>query len=147
MKGPHINLFDVLAYAGTLPFIFCAGALSMGYTELPHVGTLHEILASYTLMILTFMAGTHWGEYIAGNVHNEINLLVTSNVIALGGWILFLLAPPYTFFIGCIALFITLLWIEWTLHRHKLIGFKYFRMRITATAIVTLSLLVAAFAP
>ena len=55
MKKPS----PYLTFAGTIPFIACAVLITLGVDSLSVLGKTSHILASYGLVIATFMAGAH----------------------------------------------------------------------------------------
>ena len=98
-------------------------------------------MLSYGLLIIAFMAGVHWGQYLSG-VRGQMNLLVSSNFVALLAWFGFLLLPTVWFFVLLVALFAVLYFIDMQLHAPS----DYLKTRRNVTAVVCLSLLVTAFA-
>lgn len=70
------RLYTLLTYAGTLPFIACAILLFVNVQGLPLLGSLTDIAAAYALVIVSFMAGTHWGSYLVSQEASPFNLFV-----------------------------------------------------------------------
>ena len=134
---------SLLAYAGTLPFIACA-AVSIVRADLPVGLSPTVIAAAWALTICAFMAGVHWGQYLAGTPQPGINLLVTSNAIAIIGWLTFLLLPASPSLIVFAGLFAVLLAIDARLKKAGHIARTYWITRMGVTAIVVASLLVTA---
>ena len=135
------KLYTVLALAGTIPFI--AGALLplVGLEALPHLGPLDQLVASYGLAIVCFLAGAHWGTYLARRPTNSLNLFVISNVIFLAVWFAYVGAGIKTAIGMQIFAFLTLLLIDLRLRSGDVISATYFRVRAVATLIAIVSLL------
>ena len=58
--------YTALALAGTIPFIAGAVLPMLCHDSLPHLGPLDQLVSSYGLAIVCFLAGAHWGIYLAG---------------------------------------------------------------------------------
>lgn len=141
MNSSRYNLVRVLPYAGALPFIAGALLLLTGVQDVPHLGPTRMIVLSYGLLIVSFMAGIHWGQYLSG-VRSGVNLLASSNAVALAAWFGFLLLPASWFCLLLVVLFAAL----YGLDRMISAGTDYVATRRNVTGIVCLSLVVAAFA-
>jgi hypothetical protein len=139
------TLLRILPYAGTLPFVGCAVLLLTGVRNLLPFGDVTTIALAYGLAIVSFMAGVHWGQYLAG-VRTRVDLLISSNMVALVAWSGFLLLPKLHFCLLLIVLFIVLNSIDGHLHHQGAIDRHYRQLRNYVTAVVCLSLLVAGFA-
>jgi hypothetical protein len=135
------QLLRTLPYAGVLPFIACALLSFLGIKDVPPLGNTKTIMLTYGLTIVSFMAGVHWGQVLSG-VKSNINLLVSSNVVALVAWFGFLLLPPHYFSALLMMLFVALYVIDRQLHPKS----DYLTTRRNVTALVCLSSVVAAFA-
>jgi hypothetical protein len=133
----------LLAYAGTVPFIACA-AVSIVQPDLPVALSPIVMSAAWALTICAFMAGVHWGQYLAGTRGPDINLLVTSNAIAIAGWLAYLLLPGSASLVVFAGLFTVLLAIDARLRKVGHIERNYWTTRMGVTAIVVASLLVTA---
>jgi hypothetical protein len=134
-----------LAYAGTLPFIFCAGAPWLGLPVLPGVGPCTEIAAAYGVAIVSFMAGAHWGTYLYQSARIPLNLFLTSNAITVSVWLAFILTPVAIALAVLLGAFLVLLSIDTRLAQVRLLSDDYMRMRRNVTAIVV-TMLVITFA-
>jgi Protein of unknown function (DUF3429) len=141
MKSNNPNLLHLLPYAGALPFIACACLVIARMDHLPMLGPIETIAQSYGLLILSFMAGVHWGQHVSG-VRGQVNLLVSSNAVALAAWFGFLLLPAHWFYSLLIALFTGLYLIDRPLQADP----DYLGVRRNVTLLVCLSLLVLAVA-
>jgi len=142
MKKPS----PYLTFAGTIPFIACAFLLMIDVVTVPVLGSVVGILSAYGLVIASFMAGAHWGNHLGLADDNEwaIKLPIYSNVIALSLWLGFLSLSASSFIWLLVIGFTSLLVIDYGLHRARIISHTYFKVRKYVTAIVVVSLVVAA---
>ena len=132
------SLYNFLALAGTLPFIGCALLPLFGVSEIAPLGPLDSVANSYGLLV-SFMAGAHWGQFLTGNQTAPVNLFISSNVIALLVWFAYLGAGVKLAIAGQLLAFLTLLSIDYRLRSADIISQKYWRTRMTVTSIVVLS--------
>ncbi len=144
MKRPHSKRLMMLPLAGVIPFAGGAVLLLLGQSSLFGLNVQNMVL-SYGLLIASFMAGVHWGQYLSG-VRTRIDLLVSSNGVALAAWGGYLLLPKLHFCLLLIVLLISLNAIDGHLHEQGAIDRSYRRLRNYVTAAVCASLLVAGFA-
>jgi hypothetical protein len=136
------KLYTALALAGTLPFIASALLPLLGHDSLPHLGPLDQVVASYGLAIVCFLAGAHWGVYLSGRSTGSLNLFVISNVIFLAVWFAYV-GAGINIAIGIqVAAFLALLFIDLRLKNSDVISAAYFQVRMMATMIAVVSLLV-----
>ena len=142
MKKPS----PYLTFAGTIPFIACAFLLMIDIETVPILGSVADILSAYGLVIGSFMAGAHWGNHLGLDDDNKwaIKLPIYSNVIVLGLWLGFLILSASSFIWLLVIGFISLLVIDASLHRAQIISHAYFKVRQYVTAIVVISLGIAA---
>ena len=142
MKKPS----PYLTFAGAIPFVACAFLLMIDVVTVPILGSVVDILSAYGLVIASFMAGAHWGNHLDLADDNKwaIRLPLYSNVIALGLWLGFLILSPSSFIWLLVIGFISLLVIDYSLHRAQIISHAYFKVRQYVTAIVVISLVIAA---
>ncbi len=142
MKKPS----PYLTFAGAIPFVACAFLLIIDVVTVPILGSVANILSAYGLVIASFMAGAHWGNHLSLADDNKwaIRLPLYSNVIALGLWLGFLILSASSFIWLLVIGFISLLVIDYSLHRAQIINHKYFKVRQYVTAIVVISLVIAA---
>ena len=142
MKKPS----PYLTFAGAIPFVACAFLLMIDVVTVPMLGSVVDVLSAYGLMIGSFMAGAHWGNHLDLADDNKwaIRLPLYSNVIALGLWLGFLILSPSSFIWLLVIGFISLLVIDYSLHRAQIISHAYFKVRQYVTAIVVISLVIAA---
>lgn len=142
MKKPS----PYLTFAGTIPFVACAFLLMIDVVTVPILGSVVDVLSAYGLVIASFMAGAHWGNHLSLADDNKwaVRLPLYSNVIALGLWLGFLILSTSSFIWLLVIGFISLLVIDYSLHRAQIISHTYFQVRQYVTAIVVISLVVAA---
>lgn len=141
MNSDRVHLLRMLPYAGAAPFVAGSMLTVLQIQRLPFLGATQHILLTYGLLIVSFMAGVQWGQYLAG-ARASVNLLVSSNVMALLAWFGFLLLPAFWFSLLLIFLFATLYVIDTQFQSDV----EYLKTRRNVTALVCLSLLVATFA-
>ncbi|MGE6474325.1 DUF3429 domain-containing protein [Psychrobacter sp. NPDC078631] len=142
MKKPS----PYLTFAGTIPFIACAFLLMVDVVTVPMLGSVGDVLSAYGLVIASFMAGAHWGNHLDLADDNKwaVRLPLYSNVIALGLWLGFLILSASSFIWLLVIGFISLLVIDYNLNRAQIISHAYFKVRQYVTAIVVISLVIAA---
>lgn len=141
--GPT-RLYAWLAYAGALPFVACALLPVTGIVELPLLGSLQAVAGSYAIVIVSFMAGTHWGHALADPAGPRPGLLLVSNAVTLAAWFAFLLAPLPLVLVVCAAAFALLLLVDYRLRRSGTHARTYLRTRRNVTTIVIVALGLAA---
>ena len=143
---PHsVKFHFYLVYAGSLPFIILTAFLLFDAEFVPYLGETINILATYGLIISVFLAGVHWGQYLASVDGSPIYLPIISNIIAVFVWVAYLSMPIYVYLISLIFVFILLLTIDFRLAKIDQISQSYFRLRLRITMIVLISLAVSAF--
>ena len=136
----NTKLYTLLALSGTIPFIAAALLPMLGYDSLPHLGPLVQLVASYGLAIVCFLAGAHWGIYLSGRSDPSLSLFVFSNAIFLAVWFAYV-GSDVKMAIGMqILAFLILLFIDLRLRSGGVISATYFRVRTVATLIVIISL-------
>ena len=142
MKKPS----PYLTFVGAIPFVACAFLLMIDVVTVPMLGSVVDILSAYGLVIASFMAGAHWGNHLDLADDNKwaIRLPLYSNVIALGLWLGFLILSASSFIWLLVIGFISLLVIDYNLHRAQIINHTYFKVRQHVTEIVVISLVIAA---
>lgn len=142
MKKPS----PYLTFAGAIPFVACAFLLMIDVVTVPMLGSVGDVLSAYGLVIASFMAGAHWGNHLSLADDNKwaIRLPLYSNIIALGLWLGFLILSASSFIWLLVIGFISLLVIDYSLHRAQIISHAYFKVRQYVTAIVVISLVIAA---
>ncbi len=131
------KLERTLALAGAVPFVAAALLLWLGPLDTSGWRASALLgLASYSLVILSFMAGTLWQQH-------SVRSTLLSNVIALVAWFSYWLLPVATFLAVAIVLFSWLLWLDWLRYRGGAISGHYWQSRRAVTALVCAALLAA----
>lgn len=134
-----------LAYLGAIPFVIGAFLIFLGYERVLFINDVVRVVNSYGLIIVVFMAGIHWGNYLSDNRCNSINLLLLSNIITLFSWFSFLFMPAkLSVIVYCLA-FSCLLYLDSKLLSLNVISVTYFKLRLVITSIVIASLLLVSF--
>ncbi len=134
-------LYQGLAFAGALPFVACALALLAGVKSFAPFGALDTLAGSYGLAIVSFLAGTHWAVQLLRFAETPYNLFIASNIIFLAVWFAWVLGSlAWALSIQVVA-FVYLLFVDHRLSISGVTSSSYFRVRSTATAAATLSLL------
>jgi len=135
-----------LTFAGAIPFVACAFLLMVDVVTVPMLGSVVDILSAYGLVIASFMAGAHWGNHLDLADDNKwaVRLPLYSNVTALSLWLGFLILSASSFIWLLLIGFISLLIIDYSLHQAQIISHAYFKVRQYVTAIVVISLVIAA---
>lgn len=137
------RIHHFLAYLGSLPFVFCAFlAAANKFFQFNLVANfdLELILKSYSILIVSFMSGVIWGQFLTYQTKPKINLFIISNLITLFCWFSFLLLPTKSFLINVIFSFVSLVLIDQNLLSLDLIERRYYKTRQLVSAIVCLSL-------
>jgi len=128
----------LLALAGAMPFWLCTLALLLGLDGVGWVGVAaSQLLASYTLLIVSFMAGTLWQR------HNT-RTTALSNLIALLAWFSYWVLPLASFLLVAAVLFSWLLQIDGQRYRSGMLSHHYWQTRKAVTLLVCLALVVSA---
>lgn len=142
MKKPS----PYLTFAGAIPFIACVLLLVIGISDIPILGATADVLSAYGLVIASFMAGSQWGNHLslADDDKWAIRLPLVSNVIAIALWLGFLMLPVVGFIWLLVIGFASMWMIDYGLNRSRIITPDYFKVRTYVTAIVIVSLIVAA---
>lgn len=142
MEQHEIKTAWTLAALGVLPFWLLPLIELMFEPSLPW--SLTAISLVYSAVIISFIAGTHWGVCLMRNV--KLDLFIKSNVITLIAWASVFLMPMVALIIMA-ACFIYLLMIDKRLYDDLIIDDWYFalRKRITTTVIASFPLAMVAY--
>jgi len=135
--------YPVLTYAGTLPFIFCTLCFIFNIQTVPVLGQVNQILGTYSIIISSFIAGSHWGIHLNLSDKWEVYLPIFSNINAVFIWISFIIFPFKVLLIILVISFLALLIIDLNLFKKDLISRKYFHTRSLVTLIVTTNLIIS----
>jgi hypothetical protein len=140
------RLYKVLTLTGTLPFLASAVIAAGGASSISALLPAAELAGSYGLAILSFLCGTHWATQLHSRENLPTNLLLISNFIVVAVWITYLIPGNEVLMLTTqIIAFLYLLHIDRSLLRGGRITRDYFGVRLLATAIAILSLLVVIY--
>ena len=137
---PPNRFASLLTYAGVLPFLilsfyqcFYPGHSLLGFN--PRV-----LFQAYAAVILSFLAGIHWGIALQNPARCQRTLFVSSNLIALLAW--GTLFKPLHLITSCVLMlaFLYQLLFDACLWRQGLLATWFFRLRLSVTLPVMLSL-------
>lgn len=135
-------LYSTLAFAGLLPFLAAAIASLVGAWPLVAFATPDDLANGYGLVIVCFLAGIHWATAIYHESAARNWLLLVSNVILLAVWIAYVFSPMSVSLLVQITALNVMLGIDFGLKEDGLISAQYWRVRLIATALASISLLV-----
>jgi hypothetical protein len=129
------NLIKLLTYFGALPFFL---AIYIGLTNQSFLDVVGiQWFLTYGLLILSFMAGTLWGQVVNGNVKVK-RIALVSNAITLSAWFALLLADPAVVLIimalGFVALYLLEAVVMSPIKRPDY--YRVLRLRVTALVVV-----------
>lgn len=133
-----IKLAKRLTYAGTLPLLACIVGIVVTKVTL----AFHIIASAYAGVIIAFVCGIHWTVYLFIAEKCPINLLISSNVIALAAWLSLLIRSAHTTYIMQLSCFGVLLLLEYKLVKIAILPEWFWQLRRNATLIVCLSLII-----
>lgn len=132
----HSNLIKTLTYLGVLPFLL-AIYLHVSHTSFLDIEGTQWFL-TYGLVILSFMAGTLWGQVVNANSGIK-RIALATNAMTLSAWFAFLLAGTASVLpimaLGFIALYI----LESLLISHVQRPEYYLGLRLRVTALVVVA--------
>ena len=160
----NMTVARILTYLGTLPFLY-GGLQAFGIAPLSEVFNfdVSRALMGYAVVILSFIAGIHWGVALGEMPSQSVaptdspllnknhtpllanKLLISSNVIALWAWALFLFAESHQAWLGLALGFVVLLWIDKSWLRLNQQRVWFWRLRWQASLIAIISMLANAF--
>ena len=136
MAQRNQRLAQLLVYSGALPFIACVCLSVIGWD----IFDARWYGISYGAIILSFLAGIHWGVYLFTSPSCPQNLFITSNIAALLGWLSLLVYPHWGAFLLLILCFSWLLLLDHKLFKLDILPDWFYRLRVHATIIVIASL-------
>jgi hypothetical protein len=132
----HSKLIKLLTYLGALPFLLAIFLSLFDHTFLGVKGT--QWFLTYGLVILSFMAGTLWGQMVNESANTK-RIALFSNAITLSAWFALLLASP-TIVLTIMALgFVTLYMLEALVMTHIKRPDYYLGLRLRVTALVVVA--------
>lgn len=136
------RLQTLLTWLGFIPFIFFAAMFLFGdWDSLITPGYALVSYAIYAAVILSFMAGTHWGMALTAQLEDARATLLWSNVIAVMAWIgIAMQFKVYGFLLVCSG-FLLQLWRDRQFFQAGHIDSAYYRLRLTMTCCVVLTII------
>ncbi|QDC43242.1 DUF3429 domain-containing protein [Methylophilus medardicus] len=137
MQRDQIIWAKALTLLGAIPFVAAVLAQIAG---MAHYHTAYLSL-TYGAIIISFLSGIHWGLYITHAKAKRINLLVSSNILALLAWLSLLLLVPVTQYLIQITCFISLLLIDRQLAADGAIEAWFYQLRLQISSLVIICLL------
>ena len=115
-----------------------------GISQLNPLGSVDNIVSSYGLIILGFMAGVHWGTYLFYDTKCSINLFISSNAVVIIAWLSYLNASTNFTLLVYLVGFAFLLYVDYRLRQNNIISAHYFMTRVIVSLIVFASLIASA---
>jgi hypothetical protein len=141
------QIYSFLIAAGLVPFFIAAKAPIFSLEVIPVIGDIRRAGALYALVIVSFMAGVHWGICIANNSlidsSKSAKLMIASNAYAVFQWLCYLFFGPYRVFNASLIIAFSLIFIsDRSLFKQSVINEYYYRTRklVTIAVLVCLSL-------
>ena len=97
------NLPYILIFLGSIPFVFFSFLRILSYEKFFHLD-VNYILSIYSLSIISFICGSHWGLFLSNNAL-KINLFFLSNFLTIFSFFGILFLKINYFFLIFITLF------------------------------------------
>lgn len=132
----HSNLIKLLTYLGASPFFLAIFISLSNQTFLGVDGS--KWFLTYGLIILSFMAGTLWGQVVNASTRVK-RIALATNVITLAAWFAFLLAGTSSVLLIIALGFIALYLLEFFAISHTQRPDYYLDLRLRVTALVVLA--------
>lgn len=132
----HSNIIKLLTYLGATPFFLAIFISLSNHSFLGVEGS--KWFLTYGLVILTFMAGTLWGQVV--NLSTKVKrIALASNAITLAAWFAFLLADTAVVLIIIALGFVALYLLEFFVISHTKRPDYYLGLRLKVTALVVVA--------
>lgn len=128
---------------GTIPFVFCSIFIFFKVESLEFFGSVEKILIYYSVIISSFISGSHWGQGISLNEKFNIFLKIYTNLIAIILFLGLLVFPFNTLISTLIIIFLSFIIVDIKLEKIGYISGIYLKDRFFVTLIVVASLLVS----
>ena len=133
---PQPNLIQLLTYLGAVPFYL---ALYLVITNQVLLGISGgHWFKTYGLVILSFMAGTIWGQVVNASVRVK-RLALASNAVTLLAWFAYLLVSTQATLVIMATGFVALYILEALIMTHVTRPDYYLGLRLRVTALVLLA--------
>ena len=134
------NLPYILIFLGSIPFVFFSFLRIISLEEFLYLD-IDYILSIYSLSIISFICGSHWGLFLTNNTL-KINLFFLSNLLTISSFFGILFLKMNYFFLLQILIFIILLLIDFHIYRQNITQLKYIYSRVIITILVVLCLII-----
>ena len=134
------NLPYILIFLGSIPFVFFSFLKIISLEEFFYLD-INYILSIYSLSIISFICGSHWGLFLANDTL-KINLFFLSNFLTISSFFGILFLKVNYFFLLQILILIILLLIDFYIYRQNITQLKYIYSRIIITTLVVICLVI-----
>ena len=134
------NLPYILIFLGSIPFVFFSFLRIISLEEFFYLD-VNYILSIYSLSIISFICGSHWGLFLTNN-SLKINLFFLSNLLTISSFFGILFLKMNYFFLLQILILIILLLIDFYIYRQNITQLKYIYSRVIITILVVLCLII-----
>ena len=134
------NLPYILIFLGSIPFVFFSFLRIISLEEFFYFD-INYILSIYSLSIISFICGSHWGLFLTNN-SLKINLFFLSNLLTISSFFGILFLKMNYFFLLQILILIILLLIDFYIYRQNITQLKYIYSRVIITILVVLCLII-----
>jgi len=134
------NLPYILIFLGSTPFVFFSFLRIISLEEFFYLD-INYILSIYSLSIISFICGSHWGLFLTNNTL-KINLFFLSNLLTISSFFGILFLKMNYFFLLQILILIILLLIDFYIYRQNITQLKYIYSRVIITILVVLCLII-----
>lgn len=134
------NLPYILIFLGSIPFVFFSFLRIISLEEFFYFD-INYILSIYSLLIISFICGSHWGLFLTNNTL-KINLFFLSNFFTILSFFGILFLKVNYFFLLQILILIILLLIDFYIYRQNITQLKYIYSRIIITTLVVICLVI-----
>jgi hypothetical protein len=134
------NLPYILIFLGSIPFVFFSFLRIISLEEFFYLD-INYILSIYSLSIISFICGSHWGLFLANDTL-KINLFFLSNFLTISSFFGILFLNMNYFFLLQILILIILLLIDFYIYRQNITQIKYIYSRMLITILVVICLII-----
>ena len=134
------NLAYILISLGSIPFIFFSFLRILSFEKFFNLD-INYILAIYSLSIISFICGSHWGIFLTNN-NLKVNLFFLSNFLTISSFFGILFLITNYFFLLQILILIALLLIDYYTYKQNITQKKYFYFRVLITTLVVVCLII-----
>ena len=134
------NLPYILIFLGSIPFVFFSFLRIISLEEFFYID-INYILSIYSLSIISFICGSHWGLFLKNNTL-KINLFFLSNFLTILSFFGILFLKVNYFFLLQILILIILLLVDFYIYRQNVTQLKYIYSRMIITILVVICLIV-----